>query len=94
MAVQSSRPLDGRTVLVRQIVPAVGRHADPFFQPPETRPRPKSLLRRLSDLFRRFDILDWLLWIIPPLLTLLLYRICETQLDRLIQPLLQGSLLP
>ena len=82
---------------IGRFVPAVGHRSEPFVLiPAEATGERTSLrppLRRVLDLFRRFDPLDWLLWLIPPLLTLLLYRVCETRLDQLFKPFLQVGML-
>lgn len=74
---------------IGRLVPAVG-HRGPFFVPSEKK-KERRPLRTVAGLFRRFDPLDWLLWLIPPALTALFYWVCETRLDQLLQPFLQGS---
>ncbi|MDL2216843.1 DotU family type IV/VI secretion system protein [Desulfovibrio sp. OttesenSCG-928-M14] len=77
---------------IGRFVPAVRQREEPFFMPPapQTERGPK---RRVADTFRRFDPLDWLLWLIPPVVTFLVYRMLEVRLDLLLQPFLQGSAL-
>jgi type VI secretion system protein ImpK len=50
--------------------------------------------RKTFDLLRRFDLLDWLLWLTPPATTAILYHLCDARLDNLLNALLQGSKLP
>jgi type VI protein secretion system component VasF len=79
---------------IGRFVPAVNRRAEPiFFAPAEKVEKPRALWNG-AGLIRRFDLLDLLLWIIPPVVTLLLYYLCRTRLDRLLQAFLQGSALP
>lgn len=78
---------------IGRFVPAVGRRAAPFFLTASGKAGERGPLRRAADLFRCFDPLDWILWLIPPALTALLYGVCEARLDQLLQPLLQGSAL-
>jgi type VI protein secretion system component VasF len=74
---------------IGRFVPSVARRDGPLFLEPG-RVRGRGPLRRMADLIRRFDPLDWVLWIVPPLLTALLYSVCAMRLDQLLQPLLQG----
>ncbi|MDR3176377.1 MAG: DotU family type IV/VI secretion system protein [Desulfovibrio sp.] len=76
---------------IGHFVPAVRHRAEPPFLAPAGKAEEQGLLRRAADMFRRFDTLDWILWIIPPVLTALLYRVCEMRLDQLLQPFLQGN---
>ena len=76
---------------IGRFAPAVGRRVEPFFLAQAGKTGEREPLRSAADLFRRFDPLDWVLWLVPPALTALLYRVCETRLDQLLQPLLQGS---
>lgn len=77
---------------IGRLVPAVARR-DASFPLPVEKKRERRPLRAVADLFRRFDPLDWLLWLIPPALTALFYLACETRLDELLEPFLQGSAL-
>jgi type VI secretion system protein ImpK len=79
---------------IGRFIPAVAHRSDPFFFAPAAKMKEQRLMRRATDLFRRFDPLDWILWFIPPALTALLYLVCEARLDQLLQPFLQGSTLP
>ena len=72
---------------------AVAHRATPFFFAPAEKTEERGLLRKGADLFRRFDPLDWALWVVPLVLTALLYRICHTRLEQLLQSFLRGSLL-
>ena len=72
-------------------VPSVATQ-DEFFSlaPPqqshELPSRPKA-----SNLVMRFDLLDVLLWAVPPALTLILYTLCSHRLDQIILPILHGG---
>ena len=78
---------------IGRFVPAVRNRAEPLFLTPPAKSGKQSSLRRVSGLLQRFDLLDWVLWIVPPVLTALLYHIFKAQLDQLLQPFLQGSAL-
>lgn len=91
MHYSNPRAIDEQLDRIGRFVPAVNRHATPFFVSPEEKNvKRKPRLRRAADLIRRFDLLDWALWILPPALTLLLYSACKSQLDQLLQSFLQG----
>jgi type VI secretion system protein ImpK len=47
-----------------------------------------------SSFFQRFDLLDWMLWLAPVLITAVLYHICDRRLDVMLGALLQKSALP
>lgn len=79
---------------IGRFVPAVKRRAESFSFSPAGESEKQGALRRTTDLIRRFDFLDWALWIIPPALTALLYVLCETRLDEFLQAFLHGSSLP
>jgi type VI protein secretion system component VasF len=84
----------GKLDAIGRFIPAVARRAEPFFLVTAGEAKTRGPLRRVADLLLRFDLLDWALWIAPPVLTALFYRACETRLDRLLQPFLQGGGLP
>lgn len=79
---------------IGRFVPAVSRRAEPFFFAPAEKTEQRGPMRRGADLIRRFDLLDLGLWLVPTVLTLLLYYVCRTRLDRLLHTFLQGSALP
>lgn len=82
----------GKLDSIGRFVPAVAHRAEPFsFAFAEPKAVKRGLSHKATDMFRRFDPLDCALWIIPPVVTALLYLICETRLDQLLQPFLQGS---
>jgi type VI protein secretion system component VasF len=81
----------GKLDKIGRFVPAVAGRGEPFLFVPAGKAEKRGALRRTADLFRRFDLLDWALWIAPPVLTGLFYRACEIRLDQILQPLLQGS---
>ncbi len=83
-----------RLEAIGHFVPAVRHRADPFFFSPVETVVKRGTWRKTIDLLRRFDLLDWLLWIVPPAVTALLYLFCETRLDQLLQPFLQAGALP
>ena len=58
----------------------------PLQEPHELPSRPKA-----SKFLMRFDLLDVLLWVLPPALTLILYTLCSHRLDQLILPILYGG---
>lgn len=76
---------------IGRFIPAVARRSEPFFLAPLEKMEKQEPLRKAADLARRFDLLDVALWIVPPLLTLLLYRMYQARLDQFLQPFLQGS---
>ncbi|MCL1916659.1 MAG: DotU family type IV/VI secretion system protein [Desulfovibrionaceae bacterium] len=78
---------------IGRFVPAVHRRAAPFFFEPAEKAEARKPLWSRADLIRRFDPLDLALWSVPPVLTLLLYYVCQTRLDRLLRIFLQGSAL-
>lgn len=77
---------------IGRFIPAVAPFDAPFHFPAEKKTE-RGPLRAAADLFRRFDPLDWFLWLIPPALTALFYLLCEARLDELLEPFLQGSAL-
>jgi Uncharacterized protein conserved in bacteria len=79
---------------IGRFVPSVSGCPEPFFCPPDHPVKEPRSLGRASNLFRRFDLLDWTLWLIPPALTMLLFYVCDDRLDQMIQPFLQGGTLP
>jgi type VI protein secretion system component VasF len=79
---------------IGRFTPALSGRAAPIFFTPAEKAEEREVVRKGANLFRRFDLLDLGLWIVPLLLTALLYRVCETRLDRLLQPFVQGSVLP
>ena len=79
---------------IGRFVPAVNRRAAPFFFAPADKTGKRRPMRHGADLVRRFDLLDLGLWLVPPVLTLLLYYVCQIRLDRLLHTFLQGSTLP
>jgi len=79
---------------IGRFVPAVSRRAEPFFLAPAGMVKERGPLRSGADLIRRFDPLDAVLWIFPPVLTLLLYSVCQIRLDRVLQAFLQGGVQP
>ena len=72
-------------------VPAVARCREPFFSVEPVPVNEKNSLARTSGSWKRFDLLDLLLWTIPPALTIFLYHLCSSRLDQLILPFLQGG---
>lgn len=93
MFYDSPAAIQDRLDKIGRFVPAVGRRAEPFFLARPAKTEERKPLRRITDLFRRFDPLDWGLWLVPPVLTALLYYVCETRLDRMLEPLLSGGIL-
>lgn len=86
--------IQSRLDAIGRFVPAVKRRAEPFSFSPAGNVEKQGSLRRATDLIRRFDLLDVALWILPPALTALLYVICKTRLDELLQAFLHGNALP
>lgn len=85
------KAIQDRLEAIGRFVPAVRHRAEPFFFAPAAKGEKQGALRGALDLLRRFDPLDWALWILPPVVTALLYGICVTRLDQFLQPFLQGS---
>lgn len=86
--------IQSRLDAIGRFVPAVKRRAEAFSFSPAGELAKQGTLRWTTDLIRRFDLLDWALWTLPPALTVLLYVICETRLDELLQAFLHGNSLP
>ena len=74
-----------------KLVPAVARCREPFFAVEPVQIKEKSSLARTTGHWKRFDLLDLLLWTIPPALTIFLYHLCSSRLDQLILPFLHGG---
>lgn len=70
---------------------AVKQRGEPFFTPPPP-PKDHNAGRHLSDIIGRFDLLDCLLWLIPPLVTIVVYKLLESRINTLLQPFLQGGI--
>ncbi|MDR0826965.1 MAG: DotU family type IV/VI secretion system protein [Desulfovibrio sp.] len=92
MYFQDNQPLRNRLERIARIVPSVGlglapleQHSGLFVDAHKPAPR-----RRLNML-RRIDVLDCLLWLAPPLVVALLYNLCETRLNLLLNALSQGG---
>lgn len=57
--------------------------------------RPEGAAPRRRDLFRlRFDALDWLLWLLPPLVLAVLYHVYASRLDALVEIIFAGKIAP
>ncbi|MDR2075873.1 MAG: DotU family type IV/VI secretion system protein [Desulfovibrio sp.] len=84
---------EGKLAAIARFVPAVangvGENQRLFPAAYPASPARKNPLNRL----RRFDGLDWLLWLIPPLVTGLLYLVYDLRLDALLTLFTEGSLL-
>ena len=79
----------GKLEQIGRFIPGLTAEA-PFFVPDEKAKELKPL-RKATAIFRRFDPLDLMLWLIPPALTALFYRACEERLDQLLQSFLRGG---
>jgi type VI protein secretion system component VasF len=74
---------------IGRFVPAVSCPGQFITALSEKTARPGPLKRRLN-LFPGFTLLDWALWLIPLVLTALLYHMCRIKVEHLLQVVLRG----
>jgi type VI secretion system protein ImpK len=76
---------------IGRYVPAVARKVSSLTLAPDPEPIRKKNFFPLANLIRRYDLLDYVLWLVPLAATALLYFVCRSRLDVLLQNYLGGT---
>lgn len=80
---------------IARLLPDLKEMISPDGRPLFCASQPKEAAPRRRDLFRlRFDALDWLLWLLPPLVVIALYYVYSSRLDKLVETVLAGKMSP
>lgn len=91
MYYDNPRAIQNELNRIGEIIPDVKNRNQFFVFTPKAQEEERGFKQKLKNFLHRFDILDWLLWLCPILVTVMMYQIYNSKLNALLEPFLSGS---